>query len=449
MKTWDDFLIFLDGKFGKSTIDKWVRTLKVVRFDACNLYLEAKDSFQTVWYQEHILPLAKKHLLDNNSEPIKVTITSPDLLPQAQEEKPKANFSFELKFESDPLTPHATLDHYVVTPSNQSSFQIFCRILGFDPETKKTGIFFPEKFNPLYIYGPSGMGKTHLLMAAALFLKNQGLNVFYIKAETFTEHVVHAIRNGQMQLFRQTYRKLDVLIIDDVEVFGRKNATQEELFHTFNTLHTAGKQIILSASVNPRLLEYIEERLVSRFEWGLTLPFEKEINTDMLLEIIKRRSTFYQIKLKKSVIEYLIKNFSTPASISRALEYISSHSETLQLIELQHVEPILSRLIEQDQKNSLSSDKILSSVAEVFGIKREDILSKSQSRETSLPRQIAMYLLRKELKLPYMKIGDIFHRDHSTVMSSIKQITKGLQSQDADITYYLNQLTSVFSKFSS
>ena len=449
MKAWDDFLIFLDGKFGKSTIDKWVRPLKITKFDACNLYLEAKDSFLTAWYNEHIAPLAKRNLLDNNGQPIKVSVTSVDVLPQAEEEKQKPIFSFDLKFESDPLISHARLDHYIVTATNKSSFHIFCKLLGLDPETGKLGVFFPDKFNPLYIYGPSGVGKTHLLMSAAAFLRNQGLEVFYVHAETFTDHVVHAIRNGQMQLFRQTYRKLDVLIIDDVEVFGRKNATQEELFHTFNTLHTAGKQIILSASVNPRLLEYIEERLVSRFEWGLTLPFEKEVSTEMFLELIEKRSSFYHIKFKKSIIDYLVKNFSTPASICKAIEHIASNSESSQLIELHHVEPILLRLIDQNQKNNLSADKILTSVAEVFGIKKEDILSKSQSRETSLPRQIAMFVLRKELKLPYMKIGDIFHRDHSTVMTSIKQVTKGVQAGDDDITYYLNQLTTLFSKLSS
>ena len=442
MKTWDDFLSFLDGKFGKSTIDKWVRSLKIAKFDACNIYIEAKDSFQTSWYAEHIGPLAKKHLLDNNGAPIKVSLTSADTVTLEEDEQPKPSFSYDLKFESDPITSHALLEHFVVTPANKASFTIFCKLLGINPDTG-------EKFNPLYVYGPSGIGKSHLLMAAAAFLRNQGLQVFYVKAETFTDHVVHAIRNGQMQLFRQTYRKLDVLIIDDVEVFGRKSATQEELFHTFNTLHTAGKQIILSAGVNPRLLEYIEERLISRFEWGLTLPFEKEITPEMLTELIKKRTDFYHIRLKKALLDYILKNFPTPASISRALEFIASNTASSQLIELHHVEPILNRLIEQDQKNSLSSDKILLSVAEVFGIKKEDILSKSQSRDTSLPRQIAMFLLRKELKLPYMKIGDIFHRDHSTVMTSIKQITKGLSSQDPDITYYLNQLTTLFSKFSS
>jgi chromosomal replication initiator protein len=447
MKAWDDFLIFLDEKFGKSTIDKWVRALKIVRFDACNIYFEAKDSFQLTWYQEHIAPLAKKYFLDNNRQPIKVIINCPDLFETPTDEKPP--FKFDLKFESDPLFSHATLDYYVVTEKNKTSFQIFSKLLGIDPETKKQGTFFPDIFNPLFIYGPSGIGKTHLLMSAAAVYRKLGLQVFYVKAETFTDHVVHAIRNGQMQLFRQTYRKLDVLIIDDVEVFGRKSATQEELFHTFNTLHTARKQIILSSSVNPRLLEYIEDRLVSRFEWGLTLPFEKEIHQEMLLELIRRRASLYELKLKKQVIEFLLKNFPTPASISRALDYIANQSTSTQLVELQHIEPLLAKLIEQDRKNSLSADKILASVAEVFGIKKEDILSKSQSRETSLPRQIAMYLLRKELKLPYMKIGDIFKRDHSTVMTSIKQITTGLTSQDGDISYYLNQLTSIFSKFSS
>ncbi len=449
MKTWDDFLNFLNEKFGKSTIDKWVRTLKITTFDACNLYLEAKDSFQITWYNEHIAPLAKKHLLNSNGSVIKVTITSSDTTPIEPEEEIKPVFSYDIKFESDALIPHATLNHFVVTPANKASFTIFSKLLGIDPETGKKGVFFPEKFNPLYIYGPSGTGKTHLLMAAAKYLREQGQEVFYVHAETFTDHVVHAIRNGQMQLFRKTYRKLDVLIIDDIEVFGRKNATQEELFHTFNTLHTAGKQIILSATINPRLLEYIEERLVSRFEWGLTLPFEKDVNPEMIQELIHTRSAYYQIRLKKTLQDYLLKNFTTPASISRALEYMANNTKSSGLIELHHVEPLLVKLIQQDQKNSLSSDKILTSVAEVFGIKTEDLIGKSQSRETTLPRQIAMHLLRKELKLPYMKIGDIFHRDHSTVMTSIKQITAGLSSQDPDITYYLNQLTSLFAKLSS
>jgi chromosomal replication initiator protein len=447
MKAWDDFLLFLDEKFGKSTIDKWVRSLKLLRFDACNLYLEGRDSFQVVWYQEHIAPLAKKNLLDHNGNPLKVNLTCDESVLEQQIEEPK--ISFELRFESDPLLSYATLDNFVITPKNKTSFTIFSKLLGYDPETKMKGQFYPEIFNPLYIYGPSGIGKSHLLMAAASYLKASGLDVFYIKAETFTDHVVHAIRNGQMGLFRQTYRKLDVLIVDDVEVFGRKSATQEEFFHTFNTLHTARKQIILSSSVNPRLLEYIEDRLVSRFEWGLTLPFEKEITNDMVLDIIKKRAENQKLRLKKPVIDYLLKNFPSPAAVSRALEYIATTQQSSHLIELHHVEPILYKLIEQDKKNSLNSDKILISVAEVFGIKKEDILSKSQSRETSLPRQIAMYILRKELELPYMKIGDIFHRDHSTVMTSIKQITKGLQNQDPDITYYINQLTSVFSKFSS
>jgi chromosomal replication initiator protein len=448
MKAWDDFLCFLDEKFGKSTIDKWVRSLKVLRFDACNLYLEGRDSFQVVWYQEHIAPIAKKHLLDHNRNPLKVNLSCDERVEEDIIEEPRQ--TFDLKFESDSLLDYALLENFVITPKNKTSFTIFSKLMGFDPETKTNGQFYPEIFNPLYIYGPSGIGKTHLLMAAASKMRARGLEVFYVKAETFTDHVVHAIRNGQMGLFRQTYRKLDVLIVDDIEVFGRKSATQEEFFHTFNTLHTARKQIILSSSVNPRLLEYIEDRLVSRFEWGLTLPFEKEISNEMIYEIIRKRSDQDGLRMKRPVVDYLAKNFPTPAAVSRALDYISSkESITNHLIELQHVEPILYKLIEQDKKNSLNSDKILLSVAEVFGIKKEDILSKSQSRETSLPRQIAMYILRKELELPYMKIGDIFHRDHSTVMTSIKQITKGLQNQDPDITYYINQLTSVFSKFQS
>lgn len=445
MKAWEYFLTFLEKKIGQESVHKWVRSLKIIRFDACNLYLEADDSFQETWIEEHVVPLAKKHLLNNNGHVIKIHLTSKSASPDREMEV--IDHEHHL-YESDLLTPHCSLEQYVPGPTNQMPFEIFCKLLGFD---LKTGRYAPnqkEGFNPIFLYGPKGVGKTHLLMAAASFLQLQGLKVLYVKAETFTEHVVNAIRKGNMKRFRDTYRQIDALLIDDVEVFGRKGATQEELFHTFNTLHTSGKQMILTAHINPRLLEYIEERLISRFEWGITLPFEKIIDAELLLEILKKRASFYRLQFKRSLVDYLLKHFPSPSSITRAIEYIANHSSqgTKGAIELSSMEPLLKRLFTQEQESSLNPEKILSSVAEVFGIKIEDMLSKSQSRDSTLPRQIAMYLLRKELKLPYMKIGDIFHRDHSTVMSSIRQITDNIQKQNSDVVYYLNQLSSSFAK---
>jgi chromosomal replication initiator protein len=445
MQAWNEFLQLLNTRFGSQTVDRWVRSLKVIRFDACNIYLEGADSFQITWLKEHVLPIAEKELKNNNGHTIKVHLSSQDIIEKPEKEDLSTAFTDSqqsIQFDPDPIIPHCTFEQYIPMPCNKLPFQVFCKLIGFNPETATYENPPQDTFNPIYIYGPPGVGKTHLLMAAATFFQLSGQKVFYAKAETFTNHVVHAIRKSQMQKFRETYRNIDVLILDDIEVIGRKNATQEELFHTFNTLHTAGKQIILSSHVNPRLLEYVEERLISRFEWGITLPLEKEIDPTELEKILKTRSLFYGIQLKKTVAEFLLKNFTTPASLSRALfsMQMQSSNNRATLQELGQVEPILHRLIEQEIEDSLTPEKIVSAVVETFGIKKEDILSSSQSRDSTLPRQIAMYLLRRELKLPYMKIGDIFHRDHSTVMSAINQVKKSLQNPDSEVHYYLNQL---------
>jgi chromosomal replication initiator protein len=451
MQAWDEFLQLLNARFGSSTVDRWVRSLKIVRFDACNLYLEGADSFQITWFKEHVLPIADKELKNNNGHTIKLHLSSFNLEKEEKEDSPMpfTDSSQSIQFEPDPIIPHCTFEQYISMSCNKLPFQVFCKLIGFNPETARYENPPTEKFNPIYLYGPSGVGKTHLLMAAAMFFQLSGQKVFYAKAETFTNHVVNAIRKSRMQKFRETYRNVDVLIIDDVQVLGRKNATQEELFHTFNTLHTAGKQIILSSHVNPRFLEYIEERLISRFEWGITLPLEKEIDAPELEKILKFRASFYGMHLKKPVAEFLLKNFTTPASLSRALfsMQMQSSNDKKDLQELGQLEPTLNRLIAQGIEENLTPEKILGAVVETFGIKKEDIIGTSQSRDATLPRQIAMYLLRRELKLPYMKIGDIFHRDHSTVMSAINQVKKSLQNPDSEAHYYLNQLRSFLSSY--
>ncbi len=432
MQAWEEFLIELEKSFGKETIDKWLRTLKIQRFDACNLHLEPTDSFQVMWIEEHILPIAKKKFRNNNGHQIHIH------LQVIEKKRGEPDFSEPvisfLKFESDVIYPHCTFEQYAWSKNNEMTYKILCNLIDSSDSNRP---------NPIYIHGPPGTGKTHLLMAAANHLIIRGLKVFFVKAETFTQHVVNAIRSSKMQSFRQQYRSCDVLIIDDVDVFGRKAATQEEFFHTFNTLHTAGKQIILSSRSPPRHLEYIEERLISRFEWGISLPLEKSFDQAILSQILEMRSHLYKSEINKVLSNYLLKNFSSPAALSRALEYLQSHMEApLQVLELSHVEPILKKLADVEQKQLLNPERILDSVALAFGIRKEDILSKSQTRDAVLPRKIAMYLLRKELKLPYMKIGDLFGRDHSTVMSSIKQIKEELDANNPDIAYYFNQLRS-------
>jgi chromosomal replication initiator protein len=194
--------------------------------------------------------------------------------------------------------------------------------------------------------------------------------------------------------------------------------------------------------MNPRQLEGIEERLVSRFEWGITLPIEKISDPSELLHLLESRLEFYGVYLKKEATDFILSSFSSPATISVAIDQLIKRFNpkpgTMMATEI--LMPTLEELIEKNERVSLSPQKVLSLVADSFGIKTEDILSKSQSREIVLPRQLSMYLLRKELKMPYIKIGNVFSRDHSTVMSSIKQITKSIESQHKDLYYHLSDI---------
>lgn len=282
MKAWDNFLAVQETEVGAEVVAKWLRPLKVVKFDACNLYLEAKDSFHAMWFEEHVRPKLQTRLLNNNGRRIMVHLAVAGAPDKTGSQKGKGNKAqaaaaptpFSLAY--DTLDPYCTLERFVVSEANELVFRLVSEVTGFDASqgTVEASRRVLCTFNPIYLHGPTGSGRTHLMMAMAHALRHQRMNVVYARAETFTQHVVSAIRAGEMRTFRQAYRDIDALLLDDVHVFSRKGATQEELFHTFNTLHVAGKQIILSAHCSPQELQLIEPRLVSRFEWGIVLPVE-------------------------------------------------------------------------------------------------------------------------------------------------------------------------------
>ena len=267
----------------------------------------------------------------------------------------------------------------------------------------------------------------------------KGLRVTYARAETFTEHVVSAIRASQMEVFRQAYRNIDVLLIDNVHELAHKGATQEELFHTFNTLHTAGKSIVLASSLAPGALQFIEPRLISRFEWGIVLPLEN-YTPDERHQILELKCQALRFPLHSRVKEFLIETF-----ISGSKGFIQALEALVLRTHLNHeskgflstsltvplVKHYLSDLITQEEAVKLTPQKIIQATADYYGLKPENILGSSQSREVSLPRQMAMYLCRQELKLPYKKIGDLFERDHSTVMSSVKLVAAHPNTENA------------------
>lgn len=431
MRAWENFLQNLEPEFGIETVNKWLKPLKVVSFDACNLELEAIDRFQVIWFEEHIRKKVLAEFKNNNNKPIKVHLKQPFF---AKDKTGKQDLFFESKprlhIQYDDLNPLCTFQNYALTENNLLVYKLLSQLSGIDGQKSDLA-----SLNPIYIYGISGSGKTHLLHAVTKGLRNLGLKAVYARAETFTDHVVTAIRAGEMSHFRQSYRNVDVLIIDDVHIFSRKGATQEEFFHTFNDLHLSGKQIILSANVAPHELQFIEPRLVSRFEWGISLPLSLYSQED-LRAILNKKAESLNYYLHPKMMDFFLETFTSNCKyLVRALEALVLRThQNGKMMTVEKATQILEDLILEEKQNTLTAEKILKNVAEQFGIKPEDILGKAQNRETVLSRQIAMYLCRKELKLPFVKIGDIFSKDHSTVMSSVKIIQKALDEDMTEIT---------------
>jgi len=402
MKAWEEFLRGQEQELGKKAVDKWLRPLKVVHFDAANLYLEATDPFQLQWFEEQIRPKLVKNFRNNNHRPITVHLSGFE-----NGSKSKKIWKPVLDLSPDQLDPQATFSTFIGNSTTVSLLQ--------------KALENPSTFNPLSLHGPEGSGKSHLLMAAAHFLQEKKLSCLFIRGEKFTEHLVAAIRNGAMEKFRALYRSHDALCIDDLDIFAKRSATQEEFFHTFNTLHSRGKQMIFTVHTPPGQLADIEPRLTSRLEWGLVLPL-KSLEGKEREALLETRAQMMGFPLSSEVKHFLLTHFvSHPRSLVRALDALILRCH-LDHIAPEKVEParLLTKLLEEEKKRALTPYKIVEHVAAKFGLSPEEILSRSQTHECSEARKIAMALCRERLKLSYPKIGEFFSRDHSTVMSNVK-----------------------------
>jgi chromosomal replication initiator protein len=378
------------------------------------------------WFEEHIRARAKKDFLNNNLRPIKIHLTcNTHATLDDKSDKPTQNAHLPYIPTQDSLLTEYNKSQFIFSKGNIILEKLLSQIISLDS----------PPFNPIFLYGGACVGKTHLLQALAQELEKKHSQVLYLRAETFTENLVKAIRSGQMLEFRKFYRNVDILLVDDVQHLGKKNATQEEFFHTFNTLHNQNKQIILSANVAPGALQYIEPRLISRFEWGLSLPITKLDEEDLML-MVENRGRQLGLSLTEASRQFVVEEFSAnPKSIHKALEALylraSSYRKSLSPPKIQL---ILKDLLEAEKKAVLSPDKILASVAEFYGLSCKDIFSKSQTQECTTPRQVAMFLCRTHLKIPFTKIGEYFGRDHSTVIASVRLIEEKMQIKDHDIS---------------
>jgi chromosomal replication initiator protein len=285
-------------------------------------------------------------------------------------------------------------------------------------------------YNPLFVYGGVGLGKTHLLYAIGNLARQQGKQVMYVTSEEFANELINSIRTHNTQAFRDRYRFIDVLLIDDIQFIAGKESTQEEFFHTFNSLHSQEKQIVISSDRPPKAMSTLEERLRSRFEGGLIADIQPP-DVETRIAILRSKAERMRREVSNEILNYVAHQFQSnirelEGALNRVLAYSDLRGKAL-TIEL--CETALTDLI--PQHNQFEPGRVVDVVASVFGISREKLLSRERTREVALPRQVVMYLLREEANISLPQIGEVLGgRDHTTVIYACEKVAVLIERDD-------------------
>src|SRR3990167_2810437 len=299
-------------------------------------------------------------------------------------------------------------------------------------------------YNPLFIYGGVGLGKTHLLQAIGHELSKKIDKILYVSCEKFTNDYVQAVRNGQAKDFKDHYRNVDLLLIDDIHFMGGKDGTQEEFFHTFNELHQTNKQIVISSDRPPKAIPALEKRLLSRFEWGMIADISSpDVETRIAILETKCREKNY--KLDKEILSYIANNITNnirelEGALNRLIAYYEFNNS---LPSIDSTKSILAGIISNFQSKSTTAKTIIEAAAKFFDINIKDLVGQSRKKELVVPRQIVMYLMRKEINASYPSIGqELGGRDHTTAMHAFNKIEKEYQD-DERMKQYINSIKQV------
>jgi len=338
-------------------------------------------------------------------------------------------------YEDPHLNPRYTFDTFVIGSSNRFAHAAALAVAESPGKT----------YNPLFIYGDSGLGKTHLLHAIGHYtrhLKPQ-TRVRYVNSEEFTNDFINSIRDDQSLSFKRTYREVDVLLIDDIQFLQGKEQTLEEFFHTFNALHNAGKHVVITSDVSPRNLDGIEERMRTRFEWGLMTDVQPP-DLETRIAILRKKAAADDVQAPSDVLEYIASNItSNIRELEGALIRVTAFAAlNKQPVDLSLAQVVLKDLISDDD-SEITASSIIGTTADYFGISMEELTGTSRSRVYVTARQIAMYLCRQLTDLSLPKIGEHFGgKDHTTVMYAVKKV----EDQIAQRRQMYNQVNEIHAR---
>ena len=401
----------------------WFERITPVGLNEGTLVLAVPSSFDAEWINKHYSELIAEALTQLGASAPRFELkvvpgkpVQPEIFPPEGEDAPEPNVP------KPRLNPKYTFENFVVGPNNQMAHAAAVAVAESPGRT----------YNPLFLYGGVGLGKTHLMQAVGHYVlkKNPRARVAYISTETFTNDLINAIREDQMASFRERYRSVDVLLVDDIQFIAGKERTQEEFFHTFNTLYENNKQIVLSSDRPPREIQTLEARLRSRFEWGLITDIQPQ-DLETRIAILKLNAEHRGVEIPEEVLEFIAQRItSNIRELEGALVRLIAYASLNQLpitksVAMRALSPVFTQA-----QSEPSAEEILRLVAQRFGVRVEDLKGKRRSKEVVLPRQVAMYLIRERLRASLPEIGQIFGgRDHTTVLHAVQKVEK-LMAED-------------------
>lgn len=428
LQKWDEILNTVKKEHDLTTVsfNSWLKPLEICAVDGNKLYILVPGEQLGLNY------ISKKYELPLKVAIAEITGIEYDLVfvmseqAKALRKAPAKQQAVSEPAEHSNLNPNYTFETFVVGNNNRFAQSASLAV------AESPG----ESYNPLYIYGGPGLGKTHLMHSIGNFILQQRpqSRVLYVTSEEFTNEVIEAIRSGNattMSKFREKYRTVDVLMIDDIQFIIGKESTQEEFFHTFNVLHSAGKQIILTSDKPPKDIETLEERIRSRFEWGLMADIGIP-DYETRMAILRRKLEADEIELSDEILNYIANNIkSNIRELEGALNKLLAFGNLVQTeITMEIAQKELQNIITPDKPREITPQLIIEVVADHFQISIDQMISKTRSKDIAKPRQIAMYLCKNMTNTPLDSIGAVLGgRDHSTIIHGINKIT---EEYDAD-----------------
>jgi chromosomal replication initiator protein len=428
---WKTITKQLKQEIGRQSFNNWFTNVSLVKIDDSNIIIEVPDNLHKDHIINHYVDLLKKIIIKETNKNLPITFLISNKIPSTESEEKEIPIQ---KTKSTYFNPKFCFDNFVVGPNNSFAHAV-CIAVAASPG---------YAYNPLFIYGQVGLGKTHLMQAIGHYIqeKQPEKSVLYISSEKFTNELISALQNQTMQQFRDKYRNIDALLIDDIQFIAGKERTQEEFFHTFNHLHNDNKQIIISSDKPPKEISKLEERLISRFEWGITSDIQPP-DFETRIAILRTKAATMDTPVPDEVIEFIAANFkSNIRELEGALtKTVALSSLYKKPIDLDSTKDTLKTIIPV-KETILTIEYILKIVTEHFNLTIEALKSKKRTKTLVFPRQLAMFLTRKHTDFSYPEIGEAFGgKDHSTVIHSCEKIIK-----QAEIDSVLNNLIEKLEK---